>query len=278
MAKKKGDKQKSGPAKRSPGRGKDLPEWLVEGAPKPKGKPQRHRVDLGNGGNRGNGHPQKPEFLAPASGVHDSRATPPPASPENPNASRTRARELHVVGGDGASPLPAEPLRSPGRPTKRTAELEDRLLDWLSCGGPLRAFCRLPGSPSHVTVHDWRKADKEFAARYLQAKHMGYHELAEQCLEIADTPQIGEIREEGEGGGDGEDGGGSWSKVRHEDMLGHRKLQIWTRLQLLAKWFPKQYGNKLDIDHSGTVTFDEKLRQALGLAPLGDTKEGAGDG
>lgn len=128
--------------------------------------------------------------------------------------------------------------------------------------------------PSHVTVHRWRKEDKVFAARYLQAKHFGYHELAEQCLEIADTPQIGETLEEGEGGG-GEEGG-PWSKVKYEDMLGHRKLQIWTRLQLLAKWFPKQYGNKLDLEHSGTVSFDERLRQALGLAPLSKTEADEG--
>ncbi len=183
-----------------------------------------------------------------------------------PSTSRTHAREDDAPGVTSSSPLPPEPLRGPGRPTVRTPEIEDHLLDWLSCGGPLRAFCRLPGMPSHTQVHEWRRRDKAFAARYLAAKRIGYDELAEQCLEIADTPLLGETREEGEGGGDGENGGGSWSKVRREDMLGHRKLQIWARLQLLAKWFPKKYGNKLDVEATGTMTFDDKLRQALGLA------------
>ena len=36
-------------------------------------------------------------------------------------------------------------------------------------------------------------------------------------------------------------------------MLGHRKLQIETRLKLLAKWDPKRYGDKVDLNHGGEV-------------------------
>jgi len=32
-----------------------------------------------------------------------------------------------------------------------------------------------------------------------------------------------------------------------EDMLGHRKLQIETRLKLLAKFHPTKYGDKLGL-------------------------------
>jgi hypothetical protein len=32
-----------------------------------------------------------------------------------------------------------------------------------------------------------------------------------------------------------------------EDMLGHRKLQIETRLKLLAKWNPKKYGDRVQL-------------------------------
>ena len=34
------------------------------------------------------------------------------------------------------------------------------------------------------------------------------------------------------------------TEVRRGDMLGHRKLQIETRLKLLAKWDPKRYGGR----------------------------------
>jgi hypothetical protein len=36
-----------------------------------------------------------------------------------------------------------------------------------------------------------------------------------------------------------------------EDMLGHRKLQIETRLKLLAVWDPKRYGNKVQLGGDG---------------------------
>jgi hypothetical protein len=34
---------------------------------------------------------------------------------------------------------------------------------------------------------------------------------------------------------------------RVEDMLGHRKLQVETRLKLLAKWDPRRYGDALKL-------------------------------
>ena len=37
--------------------------------------------------------------------------------------------------------------------------------------------------------------------------------------------------------------------IKKVDMLGHRKLQIETRLKLLAKFNPKKYGDK--VVHSG---------------------------
>ena len=35
--------------------------------------------------------------------------------------------------------------------------------------------------------------------------------------------------------------------ITRKDMLGHRKLQIETRLKLLAKWNPKKYGERTTL-------------------------------
>ena len=55
--------------------------------------------------------------------------------------------------------------------------------------------------------------------------------------------------------------------VVEEDMLGHRKLQIETRLKLLAKWNPQKYGDKVqvggDAENPLTVTADVSLFDAL---------------
>jgi hypothetical protein len=69
----------------------------------------------------------------------------------------------------------------------------------------------------------------------------GHDAIAEQALQIADTPQEGVRTERSEDG----------TKEIREDMLGHRKLQIYTRLQLLAKWNPKKYGDRAALELTG---------------------------
>jgi hypothetical protein len=66
---------------------------------------------------------------------------------------------------------------------------------------------------------------------------MGFDALAEEALEISNTPVMGQKQVMGDKS--------TFTTV--EDMLGHRKLQIETRLKLLAVWDPKRYGNKLEL-------------------------------
>jgi hypothetical protein len=79
--------------------------------------------------------------------------------------------------------------------------------------------------------------DKELSASISRARDIGYDAIAEECLAIADTIELGQkqvMTDEG-------------SATTVEDMLGHRKLQIETRLKLLAKWNPKKYGDRTTI-------------------------------
>ena len=98
------------------------------------------------------------------------------------------------------------------------------------------------------TVNQWRQDDQEIAAQFDEARDLGYDAIAAQCVNIADTPQLGVI-EKLELITD-KDGGSKMvvTERRNEDMLGHRKLQIETRLKLLAKWDPRRYGDK--VQHS----------------------------
>jgi hypothetical protein len=75
------------------------------------------------------------------------------------------------------------------------------------------------------------------AERIACAREAGFEMIAVDALRIADTPVEGERRKESEEG----------LEIVREDMLGHRKLQVETRLKLLAKWSPKKYGDKLAI-------------------------------
>lgn len=118
--------------------------------------------------------------------------------------------------------------------TVRTPEIDEAIVAGISQGIPLAQICRDLGIDRSI-VYDWRRDDEELDRRIARARDIGFDAIADECLRIADTQQIGErvkIDADGE------------EEVTREDMLGHRKLQIETRLKLLAKWDPKRYGDK----------------------------------
>jgi len=103
--------------------------------------------------------------------------------------------------------------------------------------------CRMEGMPAWRTVYDWVVDRPDFAARLARARDLGYDALAEEALEIANTPHLGQKKVFSSGVGEDEDS----VTVTEDDMLGHRKLQIETRLKLLACWNPKKYGTKVQM-------------------------------
>lgn len=128
-----------------------------------------------------------------------------------------------------------------GRPTKFTSELAAAICERLAAGESLRSICRDEGMPQWQTIYRWMGVDVELSNRIAHAREIGADAIAEQALEIADTPMAGVREEESDEG---------FKRVT-EDMLGHRKLQVDTRLKLLAKWFPKKYGDNSHLQLTG---------------------------
>ena len=129
--------------------------------------------------------------------------------------------------------------RKTGRPSKYDPEIARIICEQLSEGVPLRQICRdNEGFPAWRTVYDWMGKDKALSASIARARDIGYDALAEECLLIADTPQFGQVQTMTDKG----------SSTTVEDMLGHRKLQIETRLKLLAKFHPTKYGDRVAIE------------------------------
>ena len=125
--------------------------------------------------------------------------------------------------------------KATGRPSKYTPELSREICERLSEGEPLRQICRDAHMPAWRTVYDWMGKSEDLAAAIARARDIGYDKMAEECLEIADNMQMG-LKETVH-----VDAKGNESVSRaNEDMLGHRRLQIETRLKLLAKFHPHQ--------------------------------------
>jgi len=131
-----------------------------------------------------------------------------------------------------------------GRPSKYTPEIAAEICERLSNGEPLRQICRDDHMPAWQKIYEWMAKDAalgesgtDLSGAIARARDQGYDAIAEECLLIADTPQWGQKQVMSDQG----------TSTTVEDMLGHRKLQIETRLKLLAKWNPKKYGDRVAL-------------------------------
>lgn len=152
-----------------------------------------------------------------------------------------------------AKKSPAVKAAPKSAPVYRSPEVMDAIVAQISEGTPLREICRQQGMPSWVAVYDWVEQDAAFASRFAQARARGFDAIAAESLSIVDAPpernQFGCV-----------DSG----------SVAHAKLRAEHRLKLLAKWSPKQYGERLEVESNSTVThlFDpeQATRMALALA------------
>lgn len=133
------------------------------------------------------------------------------------------------------------------------AEIVAEICRRLEKGEPLTVICRSqPTFPDPATVWRWAEADKEVAQAIARAREVGHDAIAEECLAIANTPVEGTETTIDEKG----------VSIKKADALGHRKLQIETRLKLLAKWNPKKYGDRVALEHSGEIGLADRLKAA----------------
>lgn len=125
-----------------------------------------------------------------------------------------------------------------GVPSKYSPELVDEIIERVSSGEPLAQVLRSRDEmPRLTTWYEWCKEIPGLSERFGRARDSGFDNIAVDTLRIADTPQLGKITKFKPEG----------VEVTEEDMLGHRRLQIETRLKLLAKWDPRRYGDKIAV-------------------------------
>jgi hypothetical protein len=150
-----------------------------------------------------------------------------------------------------------------GRPSKYTEAIALSICEQLSEGIPLREICRQEGMPAWRTVYDWMWRNEALSTAIARARDIGYDKMAEECLYIADNLHIGKKKVFTSGADDDEDS----VTVTEEDMLGHRRLQIETRLKLLAKFNPKRYGDyKPEEDKVDHLIVDVEVKTRMDVA------------
>lgn len=157
-------------------------------------------------------------------------------------------------------PPKPSPKKAPAPPVRYSAALAERICERLAGGESLRGICSDAGMPPAHSVLRWARDDKEgFSEQYARAREIGYTLLADEIISIADTPQIGTKSVSKATG----------MEITEGDMIEHRRLQVDTRKWMLSKMLPKVYGDKQQVEHSGSIDIASTLlaaRKRSGLA------------
>lgn len=122
----------------------------------------------------------------------------------------------------------------------------DEIIERVSNGEPLAQVLRSDGMPGITAFYDWLNKDKELDERFARAREAGHDVIAVEALRIADTPVEGQRTKRT----------GDCVEITTEDMLGHRRLQVETRLKLLAKW-DRRYADRQQVEHTGKVGIEQ---------------------
>lgn len=138
-----------------------------------------------------------------------------------------------------------------------TQEVADEICRRLAEGEALDRICEdTPGFPAASTVRLWvmrNEGGGTFAADYARARELQAHKMAEEIIAIANTPAEGAVTTIKADGS---------TEERRSDMIEHRRLQVDARKWYLSKVLPKVYGDRLNLEHSGTVSIEERIKRA----------------
>ena len=126
-----------------------------------------------------------------------------------------------------------------GRPTKRTPEVIERIIEGLSKGTPLTVICESDDMPGRDAVYDWMSNDEELSRHIARAREAGFDQIALDALSIADNSEQDTVLT---------DKGG---EIPNSEWISRSRLRVETRLKLLAKWDPKRYGERISQEISG---------------------------
>ena len=130
------------------------------------------------------------------------------------------------------------PMRKP--PVYFSQPLFAGICSQLAAGHTLRAIERMDGMPTAAAVIHWVHENPELNKQYTRAREIGYTLMADDIIEISDTPVLTE----------------------RGDATDRSRLRVESRKWLLSKALPKVYGDKQTIDGKFTVDWAQVAHEA----------------
>jgi len=170
-----------------------------------------------------------------------------------------KPRKKPVTPAPAAGKPPAQP-KPVGRPSSFTPDLGLKICARLAHGESLRAICRDDDMPDAATVFRWLAGTDEthtqFREQYARAREAQADYLAEEILEISDDGTNDWMLRQAK---DGEASG--WTL--NGEHVQRSKLRVDSRKWFAGKVAPKKYGDKQQVEHSGAVTLETLVNEAV---------------
>lgn len=133
-----------------------------------------------------------------------------------------------------------------GRPSDYTQEIADAICERIADGESLRRICTDEDMPAKSTVFRWLSLNTAFSDQYAKAKEEQAESLFDEILDIADDGRNDYMSSV-------DDEGGLAYKLMGENIQRSR-LRLDARKWMAGKLRPKKYGEKIEHEHSGSLS------------------------
>lgn len=138
-----------------------------------------------------------------------------------------------------------------GRPSIYSEALAERICDLVATQSKgIRRICdENDDLPDPDTIYRWLRSRPTFYELYTRAKEAQLQRVEDEMIEIAD------------------DGSNDWMETKHGKMLDKEAVQrshirIETRKWLMSKLMPKKYGDRQQLEVSGSLDLASRLAAA----------------
>ena len=126
-------------------------------------------------------------------------------------------------------------------------DIAKEICDRLAKGESLRAICESPYMPEESAVRQWAIKDSHgFTAQYTQARDLGLDVMADMTISIAD-----------------EDPGTLDNGATDTGRVAANRLRFDARRWYLSKLAPKRYGDRLNVEHSGSIAISDMTEEEI---------------
>lgn len=136
---------------------------------------------------------------------------------------------------------PKEPRKATGRPSGYSEAITAAICAMLMSGKSLRTICATPGMPGKFAVLEWLGKYPEFASQYARAREIQADTLADEIVDISDDGTNDYMADK--------DGVAAYNA----EAVQRSRLRVDARKWFASKLAPKKYGEKLDLNHGGTL-------------------------